>query len=426
MLIPTVICVVLLVALAVLSALLSAVLTIRGGVTASADVESESPEEIESGRQRRERLVISIRLGWGTVFAALVLQVPPLVLAAVFGSPEAAPPLFWGALTAVTVFAVLLLGEFIPAAFAARRPEQAATLLARPVSLALRIFGPVPRLIQKALHRIVSVDRDGEQHLAAAGEEDIRHLVDEVEEAGEIEEGERRIINRVFTLGDKPVASVMTPRADVVKLMRGEPLAALVDQALASGFSTFPIMAPGGEEVCGTVALHDLVSLLRAGSAALAETIVREPLQAPESMTALQLLELLRERGSHFAIVVDEYGSFAGIATLSDLLQVLVGEVGERGTAKRIERRHDGSLLVDSSMDIELLFEELGIKEHGDSGSGEFHSLGGFVMSVLGHVPTEGESFSASGYRFEVVDMDGKRIDKVLVSGLPARRAVGE
>jgi putative hemolysin len=413
-------------ALAVLSALLSAVLTIRGGVTASADVQSESPEVIESARLRRERLIIAIRLAWAAIFASLVLQVPRIVLEGVLGSASEAPPALWAASTAVTIFAVLLVGELIPAAFAARRPEEAATLLARPVSLALRIFGPVPRLIQRGLHRVVRVDRNGEGQISATGEEDIRHLVDEVEEAGEIEEGERRIINRVFSLGDKPVASVMTPRADVVKLLRSEPLDALVERALPSGFSTFPVMAAGGEEVCGTVKLHELVSLARNGSLVAIDSILREPFQAPESMSALQLLELFRERGDHFAIVVDEYGSFAGIATISDVLEVLVGDIGPAGAAKRIVKRHDGSLLVDSAIDIDQLFEELGVKEHGEGASGEFRSLGGFVMTVLGRVPTDGESFEAAGYRFEVVDMDGKRIDKVLVSAVIAQRAVGE
>lgn len=419
-------------ALAVLSALFSAVSTIRGGVAASADVQSESREEQESSRRRMERLMIAIRLAWGCLFSLLVvvlLHSVTLLLPA--GEMSTAASFRYDIGTAASmvasVVAALIFGELLPAFIGARNPERTASLLTRPVSVALRVFGPLPRVIQRVLYRLGRLSSRGEAH-PVASEEDIRHLVHEVHEAGAIEEGERQIINRVFNLGERPLVSLMTPRADVVSLDLSQPLDVLLEQAVASRLSCFPVLEGSGDYVSGTISLHSLIGFVQnpARHEKGLHGIVEPPLQAPESMTALQLLELFRERGMHFAIVVDEYGVFAGVVTLTDVLEVLVGDLNERGDRTgELVTRSDGSLLADSSIDIHELFANLGVDDKEGREESHFHSLGGFVMNTLGHVPSEGEVFDYAGYRFEVVDMDGKRIDKVLITLVPAKRAVG-
>jgi putative hemolysin len=143
-------------------------------------------------------------------------------------------------------------------------------------------------------------------------------------------------------------------------------------------------------------------------------------------MSALELLEQFKERGMRFAIVRDEYGDVAGVATVHDVLQALVGDLGDGdGEARSILTRDDGSFLVDASSDVDNLFELLECGERTDGEQSTFHSVGGFVMSSLGQIPKEGDAFTFKGYRFEVLDMDGKRIDKVLVSRVASKSAVG-
>lgn len=260
-------------------------------------------------------------------------------------------------------------------------------------------------------------------------EEDIRTLVEEGEKAGVIEEEEREIISRVFKLGDRPLAALMTPRSDVVFLpILCTPEGGL-EVALESRLSWFPVLGENEDEVLGIVSIHDLVGAVRdpvAAKKTLRELLVKS-LEVPESMSALELLEKFREESIHFAVIRDEYGGVAGIATLDDVLRMIVGDVGESGEEEKlIVRREDGSLLVDASSDVENLFEYLQLKERLEGLEGQYHSVGGFVMTSLGRIPKEGDFFEQDGYRFEVVDMDGKRIDKIIVARLADKEAVGQ
>lgn len=260
-------------------------------------------------------------------------------------------------------------------------------------------------------------------------EEDIRCLVEEGERAGVIEEEEREMISRVFRLGDKPVASLMTPKSDVVFLTIGMTVASAVSAALDSRLTWFPVRQEIDDDVLGIVSVHDIVGLqVKGPSDAVADlkAVCLPAMDVPESMTALELLERFKEFGEHFAVVRDEYGSVAGIATVDDVVQVVVGDMREaNGEERSIIVRDDGSLLVDASLDVQNLFETLGFSGDSGGGQGQFHSVGGFVMTSLGRIPKAADSFMHDGYRFEVVDMDGKRIDKVLVARVAGQRAVG-
>jgi putative hemolysin len=274
--------------------------------------------------------------------------------------------------------------------------------------------------------RIGSSGGDGDSGGVAeeAIEEDIRSLVKEGERAGVIEEEEREMISRVFRLGDKPIASLMTPRSDVVFIDSNMNLNGALCAALESRLTWFPVRQVVDEDVLGIVSVHDIfeLKLAHAGAvdseqlSALLAKRISKAIDVPESMTALELLELFKELGAHFAVVRDEYGGVAGIATVDDVLQVVVGDLGDiDGSERSVTVRDDGSLLVDASLDVQSLFETLNWDALSDGAQGQFHSVGGFVMTSLGQVPRVGDSFEVNGFKFEVVDMDGKRIDKVLV-----------
>jgi putative hemolysin len=220
----------------------------------------------------------------------------------------------------------------------------------------------------------------------------------------------------------------MTPRADVVFLDTSMSPEQALKVALQARYGWFPVRNGGDEDVVGAVSAYDVFEWHRSGgvSEKSIKALLSTALDIPESMSALELLEQFKERGIRFAIVRDEYGEVAGVATVHDVLQALVGELGDgNGEARSILARDDGSLLVDASSDVENLFELLECGERLGGDHAPFHSVGGFVMSSLGQIPKEGDSFLYEGYRFEVIDMDGKRIDKVLVSRSATKSAIG-
>ena len=327
------------------------------------------------------------------------------------------------------IFLVVLGVSYqVSARIGERFPEGTIVRLSRAARFMTRLALPALRLVQALGRTIVPPPSVAEAIEEEEIEEDIRSLVEEGEKAGVIQEEEKKIITSVFKLGDKPVPSLMTPRADVVFLSAASTPDAALPKAIESRLTWFPITGESEDEIVGIVCIHDL--LRPAGSseretATLGE-LAQPVVEVPESMTALELLERFREEESHFAIIRDEYGSVAGVVTVDDVLSVIVGEIGDSNGADRsIVTREDGSLLVDAASDVQNLFDALGVEVDEEFDRGQFHSVGGFIMTSLGHIPKEGDSFVYDAHRFEVVDMDGKRIDKVLVQRVITKEAVG-
>ena len=334
----------------------------------------------------------------------------------------------YGSAIGVLSFALVVFGDLIPSALAVRYPELVARLLAPFVSRMLLVVRPFSLIAHAVVHTVVGSLKP-ETVSDEDVEEDIRDLVDEGERAGVIEVGEREIINRVFKLDDKPIATLMTPRADIVFVERSTDLDTVISQAAEARHTWFPVRGSSEDEVEGIISLNDLIMLKNHPdryTLGMADLMV-EPLEVPLSINALKLLEAFRESGKRFALVRDEYGGISGVVTVHDVLQVIAGDMGtsESPEDRKVIEREDGSFLVDASSDVREVFEILGIADESPFTGAEFHSLGGFVMTTLGYVPQEGERFDALGYTFEVVDMDNKRIDKVLVSRIAQRRVVG-
>ncbi len=330
-------------------------------------------------------------------------------------------------LIAILSLLLVVFGELIPAGIANAYPEAAARILTPSVGCVLTLVSPLAAFARAGVSLVLKPIRRSEAEEAEELEEDIKSLVDEGQRAGVIEAGEKEIINRVFKLDDKPVASLMTPRADVVLVTVKEPVREILAQAAETRHSWFPVRGDSEDDIVGIVSVHDLMALdfePQKFPGGLGDILV-QPLQVPKSMTALKLLEQFRENSARFAVVRDEYGGVAGIVTVYDVLQVIVGDMSDDTSEERsIVEREDGTLLVDAGTDVQELFEVLGLSDELPFSSGEFHSLGGFIMTTLGYVPREGERFDAHGFTFEVIDMDNNRIDKVLVAPHVQRKAV--
>ncbi len=375
-------------------------------------------------------LTIILALAVGGLVVDLITTTGPEAVSSVRGTPGVAFTnlLIVGIVGCVVAAATIVVGYILPSFVGTRFRDGVLKVLSPLGCLVVRLMWPA--IATGRLMRQLGVRKDGGSVVEEeAIEEDIRSLVKEGERAGVIEEEEREMITRVFRLGDKPIASLMTSRSDVVFLDVGMTVSQAVQAALESRLTWFPVRQGVDDEVIGIVSVHDVFQLQAkqaANAVADLKGVSSAAMDVPESMTALELLERFKELGEHFAVVRDEYGSVAGIATVDDVLQVVVGDLGDaNGEERSITVRDDGSLLVDASLDIQNLFEMLGFSGAADGDQGQFHSVGGFVMTSLGRIPKAGDSFMRDGHRFEVVDMDGKRIDKVLVARVIGQRAVG-
>lgn len=231
--------------------------------------------------------------------------------------------------------------------------------------------------------------------------------------------GRPALLSKAERLGERRVASLMTPRQDIMWLEADMPLAQAWQECVHSGHQVFPIGRGSLDQFVGIVRLADLADAIVSNRAVDLSQLATEPLTVPATLEATRLLVRLREEGRQLAVVIDEYGGVDGIISTQDLIEALVGEFAEGSDEPNIIKRADGSWLVDAAQDIDEVFEALSIPAVPHDDRRIFYSLGGFIMGQLGALPREGERFDYEGFRFEVVDMDKKRIDKVLIARLP-------
>ena len=248
-------------------------------------------------------------------------------------------------------------------------------------------------------------------------EADINSLVTEGTEQGVVEEEERNIVARVFRLGDKKVASVMTPRTDVIWIRKEQSAKEAWETVANNPHNHYPVFDQLAKQAFGVVSAIDLASVRVSDPERTIGEIMGPVLQVPERVSLLRLLELFKKDGNRFAVVIDEFGSIKGIATLSNVVEEVLGDMGASDEAyPEIFHREDGSLLVDAGADIEEVLALLNLQTTEQQQAGDYHSLGGFIFNQLGHLPSIGEHFEYSGWKFEVVDMDRHRIDQVLIT----------
>jgi putative hemolysin len=335
-------------------------------------------------------------------------------LATMPGTARYAQPLAVATVVAGITFVTLVVGELAPKRLALAHAETIASRMAGTMDGLSRVATPLVRLLgvsTDAVLRLLPARVPDDQGVTT---EDVRVLLEQGTRAGVFLAAEQDIVENVFWLGDQRVSAVMTPRHRIVWLDTNAPPQEHLAVMRARPQNRYILCDGDLDTVTGVVAMKDLWPAVLAGRAVDVAAHVVTPLFVPASTRALTVLEQFRKTGVHVALVVDEYGSAEGLVTMSDILEGLVGELAELAE-DAVVQREDGSWLVSASVEMHDVRDLLGLPEPEDDDA-EYRTLGGFIMHRLGHVPATAAYFEWKGYRIEVVDMDGRRIDKVLIS----------
>ena len=318
---------------------------------------------------------------------------------------------------AITFFS-LIIGELVPKRVGLLNPEGIAGLLARPMRTLSRMTAPVVTflsVITDSLVRLFGIRLKPEPPVS---EDDVRTMVEQGLHAGVFHKIERQVVEGAFRLDQLHVRELMTPRTRIVWLNLNDPDEVNWRKIVASGHSSFPAYEGTRDNVLGLVSIKALWANLAMAGKAEFRHLVTEPLIVPGVMSATKLLETFKQTGKRMALVADEFGGIEGLVSLTDVLEAIIGEVpsGDKPRRQLIQEREDGSWLVDGLVDIDNLKGQLQIPRLPGEENDEYQTLAGFILSQLGHIPDEGDKFEAEGFRFEIIDMDKHRIDKVLVA----------
>lgn len=321
----------------------------------------------------------------------------------------------------LTTFFTLVIGELIPKRLALNNPEKTALAMAKPMRFLSRIAAPVVSLLSASTDfglRLLGITPPAEPPVT---EEEIRVLMEQGTQVGVFEAAEQDMVEGIFRLNARYIDAIMTPRTEIEWLDLSESREEILADLLSSNHSRFPVGVDNLDNVQGILRAKDFLEKLVAGEPFEIRALLVPPLFVPDSMSALKVLELIKEAGVHEALVIDEYGGLLGMVTLYDVLKAIVGDIPGPGddTEPEAVQREDGSWLLDGLLDIVDLKEILDVDELPEEDRIGFQTLGGFVMSQVGSIPTSGHSFDWNGYKFEILDMDGRRVDKVLVSKKP-------
>ncbi len=321
---------------------------------------------------------------------------------------------------ALITFLTLIFGELVPKRLALTRSEDIAGLVALPMSWLARIAAPGVWLLSHSTRLVLRVLGLGKDESASVTEEEIRMLVAESHEAGVIDAHERDMMNRVMRLGDRTADSLMTPRNRIAWLDTQADPEKNIATMRENEFSRYPVFRDNDQDIVGVLEVKSLVTRLVRDDHSLFQNL-REPLYVSESTHAMKLLEIFREEQQSMALVVDEYGEIQGLVTISDLMGAVVGRLQSVENVDEdalVVTREDGSFLVDGSLSIEDLRELMGNVELPDADDGDYYTLAGMCIHYFGRIPHAGEYFDWAGWRIEIVDLDGARVDKLLLRTL--------
>ena len=309
----------------------------------------------------------------------------------------------------------LVLGVLVPERLAMNHPERVAIRMAAPLGLLSRVAAPAVGLLMGSMRAVLRVLGQRESVAPPVTEVELKAMARAGNQAGTIDRQEREIVERVFRLGDRAVSAIMTPRVELEWLDFSQPIEGLRAQAAASNHEWFPVAKDRIDDLRGIVRAKDLWSSAVATSADVA-AIAIEPIFVPDTMSVFPLLEKFRESRTHVAIVIEERGSVRGMVTLTDLLEGLVGELPMLGDAEEpmIVRRDDGSWSIDAATDLDEVKLVLEV-DYLDGEKDIYQTAAGYLVDRLGDRPRIGASFEVNGLRFEVLDTDGRRIDRILV-----------
>jgi putative hemolysin len=314
----------------------------------------------------------------------------------------------------------LIIGELAPKRIALRNPEAIATRLARVMRWVARVAAPLEWLLSASTDLVLRViPLRGEPPSVTDAE--IGFMLREGAAAGHIPPGETAIVEMALRLGDRRVSTVMTPRTQIEFLDLDDPEEEIRRRIRDSAYSRFPVVQGGTHLLAGIVQVKDLLAASLSGQPFNLRATLRQPLFVPNTVTVLRALEVFKTSGEPLALVVDEYGDLEGLVTLTDILEALVGDIPGAGeTDPRIVRREDGTLLADGMLGLDELKQLLGVA-HLPGEDPDFHTLGGYLMARLNRVPMVADRVMADRWGFEIVEMDGRRVDRVMIAPLRAK-----
>jgi putative hemolysin len=326
----------------------------------------------------------------------------------------------WLASTLIVViitYLSIVFGELVPKRIGQTNPEPIARIVAKPMLTLALVARPLVKLLSgstQLLLRAVGIRHAG---APVVTEEEIHALLEEGSDAGVIEENERQMVRNVFRLDDRQITSLMVPRGDIIALDLEEPLNENLQRIQASEHSRFPVCKGGFDEVVGIINAKVLLAQTLRGETPDFKTDLQPAVFVPESLTGMELLEHFKSSGVQMAFVIDEYGEIQGLITLQDLIEAIAGEFkpDDHEDAWAIQRQ-DGTWLLDGIIPVPELKDTLGLEAVPEEDKGRYNTLSGMLMLLMGRIPSAGEAVEWEHWRFEVVDMDGKRIDKVMAS----------
>jgi putative hemolysin len=315
-------------------------------------------------------------------------------------------------------YLTLVLGELVPKQLALRWPEAVAAKVARPIGILARGAGPVVWLLGKSSSLVLRAFGLGRAARQTVTEEELKALLAEGAQAGVLEVEERDMIERVLRLADKPVRAIMTPRTDIAWIDRTDPPREIAQTLKSAPHSRFVVCDGSVDNVVGVVQAKDLLDRILGGGELSLTAALRQPMVVPDTVTALDALERLKSDQFGMALVMDEYGSFEGVVTAADVLQAIVGEPVEPAPPEGAGAPEgQGELTMDGMMPVDEVKARLALPDLPAEGS--YHTLGGLLLALLRRVPRPGDRIVFGGWRFEVLDMEGRRVDRVRASREP-------
>jgi putative hemolysin len=328
----------------------------------------------------------------------------------------------FGTVVMMITFVTIVFGELVPKRIGLANPERWALALARPMAAIAKIALPFVWLLTVTTDTITKLLGSRAEPKVTVSNEEVASLIEQGLHAGVFHKDEKAMVEGVMALDQCPVTALMTARPKMVWLNVSDPDEVNWRKIVASGHSHFPVYHEHRDNVLGMVHIKALWAHAAFGLPTNLRNLVTPALTVPEATTAIQVLEQFKKTGKHTALIIDEFGGVQGMITLIDVLEAVVGELPDqlRRAQPEAKKREDGSWLVDATLAIGEVKELIHTRELPGEGSADFQTLGGFIVTQLGRIPNAGDYFDWEGWRFEVMDMDRRRVDKVLIAKTPA------
>ena len=323
----------------------------------------------------------------------------------------------------IITYLTMVFGELVPKQLALRRPESVAAKVAPPIAWLARVASPLVWLLRESSALVLRLVGGPRMPRPTVTEEELKALLAEGTRAGVLEDEERNMIERLLRLADKPVRAIMTPRTEIAWIDRTDPKREIIDTLKSAPHSRFVVCDGSVDNVVGVVQAKDILDRLLDGGELSVAAALRQPMVVPDTVSALDAMERLKADPLGIALVMDEYGSFEGVVTAADMLEAIVGDPADTAPEPAGPEHAEGAMVLDGMMPADELKARLALPDLPAEGS--YHTVAGLLLALLRRVPQPGDRIVFGGWRFEVLDMDGRRVAKVRASREPVPEEVG-